>query len=148
MTKVKKQLRAGKHQDKRSFSENFGLMVGNIVTTVSEIVYKSTGWLGNFILMVTPFLMLGVGEYVSYDRGYIGFGGEIGLCVVLVALGFGLRQYAKVSGSSNFDLPVPYHRFTDVDENNGQVNVDYDRIQEMILYMADLEDWFERNGYK
>lgn len=143
-----RKFKAGRHQSKRSLRDNFSIMIADLFMTVSEVVYRSTGWLGDFILIVTPFLMLGVGEYVFYDRGYVGFGGEIGLCVALVALGFGLRQYAKVSGSSNFDLPVPYRRFTDVDESNGQVNVDYDRIQEMILYMADLEDWFERNGYK
>lgn len=133
---------------KRSVTENLNIMATSFAWYFNEAIAKSLSGLGNAILFVSPFLMLFIGEFVFADRGYWAMGGEIALAVLLVGLGFGLRSYAKVSGNDRSDMPVPYRRFTRVDEENGQVDVEYDRVQEMILYMADLEDWFDRNGYK
>lgn len=55
-----------------------------------------------------------------------------------------MREIANRSnvGSS---IPVPHNRFTQVDED-GETTVETRRIQELILYMADLEDWLTRKG--
>ena len=58
-----------------------------------------------------------------------------------------MKAYSNVSKNSGKNIPVPYERFTNVDYENGKADVEQKRIQEMILYMADLEDWFDRNGY-
>jgi hypothetical protein len=91
--------------------------------------------------------MLFIGEYVYADRGCWAIGGEALLPFVFVIAGFMLKSYARVSGNDYSDIPVPYNRFTEVDYDSGQVEVENKRLQEMILYMADLEDWFDRNGY-
>lgn len=44
------------------------------------------------------------------------------------------------------EIPVPLHRFT-TEDHNGNVNVKEEDISELILYMNDLENWFEREGY-
>ena len=141
-------MRSGKKQEKRKFTENVCVMMINFVWHLGKLAANLSGTVGNAIIVLTPFLMLYVGEYVYCDRGYWAIGGEVLLPVVLLIIGFALKSYARVSGNDHYDLPVPRRRFTRVDDMNGQVDVEYDRVQEMILYMADLEDWFERNGYR
>ena len=43
-------------------------------------------------------------------------------------------------------FPIPQERFTEK-LPDGEVRLRNDRLQELILYMKDLEDWFENNGY-
>lgn len=136
-----------KKSGKRTVRQNLDMMVTNARWRFNDMIANGLSGLGSAILFVSPFLMLVVGEYVYQERGYWAMGGEVLLVVFLVALGFGLRSYARVSGNVVDDVPVPYRRFTRVDYESGRVDVDYGRVQEMILYVADLEDWFDRNGY-
>ena len=132
---------------KRSFSQNVSVMLSNFVWNLRHAAVNCIPGIGNALLVIGPFVMLFVGEYVYADRGYWATGGEVALPFLFVIVGLALKSYAKVSGTDHSDIPVPYHRFTDVNYENGQVDVENRRLQEMILYMADLEDWFDRNGY-
>lgn len=42
------------------------------------------------------------------------------------------------------DLPIPLKRFTQASEDG--VTVDRDRLNELLLYVADVEDYLERHG--
>ena len=139
--------RSSKKASKRTFSKNMLTMWSNFLWKFQDVVANGVSGIGNALLVSGPFVMLFVGEYAYADRGYWAVGGEILLPFVFVIAGFALKSYARVSGTDHSDIPVPYRRFTDVDYGSGQVDVDYGRVQEMILYMADLEDWFDRNGY-
>ena len=141
-------MRSGKKQEKRKFTENVCAMMLNFVWHLGKLAANLPCAVGNAIIVLAPFLMLYVGEHAYADRGYWAIGGEVVLPVVLLIVGFALKAYASVSGNDHYDLPVPRRRFTHVDYNSGQVDVENKRLQEMILYIADLEDWFERNGYR
>ena len=64
------------------------------------------------------------------------------LPIVVFAIVFYINSAADKLGTGN-KIPVPKERFTEVDEN-GEVSVRNDRVEEIILYLADLEDWMER----
>lgn len=140
--------RGSRKQQKRKFTDNVQIMIENLLWYLYKIFSNVSAWIGNVILASAPFVTLFCCKYVYDFRGYSAIGGEVFVPIILVITGFILKSYARVSGNDHVDLPVPYRRFTQVDDDNGQVDVDYNRVQEMILYMADLEDWFERNGYK
>lgn len=144
MTSNKKQIA---RKSGRSFFDNMAIVIDNFSWRLQEKVAYGAANLGNIVLIAAPFITLFIGEYIYDFRGYWAIGTEVVVPIALVLLGFTLRSYARVSGNDGYDMPVPYRRFTDVDNENGQVDISYDRVQELILYMADLEDWFERNGY-
>lgn len=50
------------------------------------------------------------------------------------------RHYADDS------IPVPQERFTD-DAGDGEIRLRKDRLQELIMYIYILEEWFCNNGY-
>lgn len=102
---------------------------------------RNFAWILNFIL---PYLMYIIGQNVCKTRGYFSVGGELFIPIVFCVITYYLRSYANKIGKGT-TIPVPEKRFTEVDDY-GEVSVENNRIQELILYLADLEDWFERKG--
>lgn len=136
-----------KRPAKHTFGQNVSVMWSNFVWKMQDSIFGHMSSIGGLLLASGPFVMLLLGEYTYANRGYWAIGGEVILPFVFVIAGFMLKSYARVSSTDHSDIPVPYDRFTEVDYDSGQVDVESRRLQEMILYMADLEDWFYRNGY-
>ena len=57
-----------------------------------------------------------------------------------------VTSYIEYSDSKGLDIPVPAERFTKVAEDD-MVTVDSSRLQELLVYTSELEDWLELNGY-
>ena len=55
-----------------------------------------------------------------------------------------VKWYASSIGKGQ-SVPVPTKRFTQVSED-GEVSIEANRVQEMLLYVADVEDYLERRG--
>ena len=125
----------------------FSIMCAIIVDVVRVADYfitsnlRNFAWILNFIL---PYLMYIIGQDVYATRGYLGVGGELLIPVVFCVITYALRSYANKIGKGTI-IPVPDKRFTEVDDY-GEVSIPNNRIQELILYLADLEDWLERKG--
>lgn len=123
-------------------------IVGEItVEAFNNIVYVMKSNLiiyANFLNLILPYIMYIIGQYVAYDRGYIGIGGEILIPLAFVVITYYMKSTANKMGKG-ITIPVPNKRFTEADEY-GEVTIEYHRVQELILYMADLEDWLERKG--
>lgn len=96
------------------------------------------------LYMLLPYAMLFIGEYLYDDRKKYAVGGEVLLPLVILFVIWLLNSFADRLGKGT-DVPIPNKRFTDVDDD-GEVNVDVERLQELLLYTADLEDWLERKG--
>lgn len=94
--------------------------------------------------LLLPYMMYFIGQYVSLNREQVAVGGEIFVPTVFVIIIYYLRSTANKLGKG-ITIPVPDKRFTEVDDE-GEVSIANRRLQEMILYVADLEDWLERKG--
>jgi len=99
----------------------------------------------NILSFVLPYMMYFLGQYVTSNgtRFDIGYEAIIAPLIFFVLIYY-LRSTANKVGKGK-SIPVPDKRFTEVDED-GEVSIEHNRIQELILYMADLEDWMERKG--
>lgn len=98
--------------------------------------------LANFIL---PYLMYFVGQEFyklhGIKDGYV-FGVALIIPIIFDLLTYYIKSIANKIGKG-ITAPIPQKRFTEVDED-GMVSVDNNRIQELLLYVADLEDWLEK----
>lgn len=121
-------------------------VIRNAADMAGDFVGASLGPLGTLLLWVSPILCVLAGSYAYSTRGYMAVGGEEILAVILPALGFFLRSIASARDSFESGMPVPRRRFTE-EHGDGRVDVDYDRLQEMVLYVADVEDWLDAHGY-
>lgn len=102
---------------------------------------RNLAWLLN---LLTPFIMYFIGQHVVLNRGYFCVGGEIFIPILILFVIYFLRSMANKYRKGT-TIPVPEERFTEVDDD-GEVSIRNDRLQELILYLADLEDWLERKG--
>lgn len=113
---------------------------------ISEVLYffaVNMRYFANLISTVTPYAMYFIGQNIALTRGRFAVGGEIFIPILIAVVVYYLRQIANRSGKGN-TIPVPEKRFTEVDESTGEVTILTSRTEEMLLYMADLEDWLER----
>lgn len=120
-------------------------VVKNALRKAANVV--SVGSIGTFILWASPAMCIAAAIYAYSTRGYFAIGGEALLVVLLPGLGFFLRSFADANDNFKSGMPVPERRFTEEYED-GQVNVENDRLQEMILYVADVENWLDDHGYE
>lgn len=56
-----------------------------------------------------------------------------------------LKEIANKTGKG-LSIPKPIKRFTEVSED-GEITIPMDRVEELIVFMYDLEEWYERKGY-
>lgn len=118
-------------------------------TMVYDVVYFLTfnaRYLAVLIEVACPFGMLFLGQKLALERGYIGAGGEIAIPIIVILVVYYMKEISNRCNKGT-RIPIPHKRFTEVDVESGEVNVCQNRLQELILYLADLEDWLERKGW-
>lgn len=116
-----------------------------ILGVIESVIYFVKNNLRNFtriLSVLLPYIMLFVGQIVYSKRGFITIGSEIFIPILFGIIIYFIRSFANKIGKG-IDVPVPEKRFTEVD-NDGEVNILNERLPELILYTADLEDWLER----
>lgn len=111
---------------------------------ITYFVGSNLRFFADILSIICPYIMYFMGQYVFGYRGKFGVGGELFLPLVFAAVIYIIRQFANKIGKGS-SIPVPRKRFTEVDDD-GEVSVDQSRLQELILYVADVEDWLERHG--
>lgn len=68
------------------------------------------------------------------------------LTVLAQAVCFIASKYLKYSEVEHTGFPVPTKRFT-TEYRDGEVSIENSRLQEMIIYVCDVEDWLESSGF-
>lgn len=97
--------------------------------------------LGKLLTLMCPFIVILMhkGDYKSSK--------EFMYTLIIVLLTFAvaavLRGLAEACNCSD-NIPVPRKRYTV--EKEGSVQVREDEVEEVILYMCDVEDYLERKG--
>lgn len=98
----------------------------------------------NIMNLILPYVMYFVGQYVIFKRGDISIGWELCIPIAFVVVIYYMKSAANKMGKG-ITIPIPDKRFTKVDDD-GEVSIEHKRVQELLLYTADLEDWLERKG--
>lgn len=106
---------------------------------IGYFIKKNLRSFANILNIACPYLMYLYG-FNSNNIGY-----EVFIPVIIMFIVYFLRALANKLGTGDM-VPIPVKRFTEEDED-GEVYIRTDRVQELILYMADLENYLERKGY-
>lgn len=99
--------------------------------------------MAGLIIVITPFLMYFIGSYVYKERGYFAVGGEALVPFILLFVAWTFDIAASRNGKHGF--PVPMRRFTE-ETFPGEITVKQQDVQEMILYVYEVENYLERLG--
>ena len=68
------------------------------------------------------------------------------LTVLAQGICFITSKYLKYSEVEDTGFPIPMKRFTS-ESGDGEVSIEKNRLQEMILYVSEVEDWLESSGF-
>ena len=98
----------------------------------------------NVLTVSCPYVMYFIGQYIYTDDLKFIYGYELAIPIAIVLITYFLHSAANKTGKGNM-CPVPFKRFTKVSED-GEVSIEYGRLQELLLYVADVEYWLERKG--
>ena len=123
----------------------------NIIIEITKDVFRNVIYivennLRNFATLLDvllPYAMYFFGQYTYMQRNQVTVGSELLLPIIVCIVIYYIRSYANKIGKGT-SIPIPDKRFTQVDD--GEVYINNDRIHELLLYTADLEDYLERKG--
>ena len=128
---------------KRFFRITFEIFI-DVVRVIGRTIKSN---LKNYAILLNtllPYAMYFIGQNAALKKGKFAIGSELLIPSVVCMVIYLLKSYANKIGKGT-TIPVPNKRFTEVDDD-GEVSVRNSRIHELILYLADLEDWLERKG--
>ena len=119
-------------------------VIFDIFKNIANFFKSNLRTFANILYIVAPYVMYFSGQYVANDRNDICVGGEVFIPLIFIVIAYILKSAANKLGKG-ITIPIPNKRFTEVDDD-GEVSIENNRIQELLLYIADLEDWLERKG--
>lgn len=127
----------------RFFSIMFAIVV-ELFCMILDVIGRNLRNLALILQIGLPYLMWYLGAYLYEERGEFAVGGELFVPLVVFLVIYFIGSFANHIGKGE-RIPVPEKRFTEVDD--GEVSIPVSRQDEMLFYLADLEDYLERKGY-
>lgn len=124
----------------------FRRMLRDAYLNFRNFMRRNCDTFASVMVAVTPFLFLWLGIDGMTKRGYFAWGGEWFLGLFWVLTIWALRSYARHTNRSAY-MPIPIQRFTRLD-TDGSYSIAQDRLYELIIFVADYEDWLERQGHR
>ena len=91
-----------------------------------------------------PYVCLFIGEYVCKVRNGFSIGGEIFFPLVIFIIICYVKKFLNRIGKGE-RIPVPESRFTVVSDD-GEITMERERLEELMVYVSELEDYLENKG--
>lgn len=126
-------------------------ITGIVKEVIEEAIYTTMYTLktnlyvfGKLIELSAPYIMWYITIMNYKQRGHFTVGGEIFLPVVIL---FTSSVLKKISNNSRngYEIPVAKKRFT-INEDFGEITINEEDLQEVILYLYDVENYIEKRG--
>lgn len=126
-----------------SFFKIVKLIITDTIYTFKLFIENNLRNFANIMELILPYFMYWTGIY-NFQKNDDIIATQLFTPIIVFIIIYIIRTYANKIGKGN-TVPVPEKRFTEIDED-GEVSIENSRVQELILYMADLEDWLERKN--
>ena len=133
--------------------ENNNRRVLEILVETIEDMFNMLGYIlstsiypiSKILMFILPYLMFMLGLTIYKDSG-----DDMKAVILLIPILINMLSYILKSAANKIGKgetpPVPYKRFTSND-GDGEVSVENSRVQEMLIFVYDYEEWLERKGY-
>ena len=121
-----------------------GAMIAEIYHAVVYFLKSNLYVFGQLIEIGTPYFMWYIVVEVYKERGYFAIGGEMFIPLFLFFISGVIKKLSNIHGTG-YEIPVANKRFT-IEEEYGEVTIAEEDIQEVILYLNDVENYIEKRG--
>ena len=116
----------------------------DIIFTIKRWVSNNLRYIAAVITVALVYGMYIIGQYMFMQRAQFAIGGEAFIPLIVLIIIHYIRSAAnKLNKGSK--IPKPQKRFTKVSDD-GEISIENDRLQEVIVYVSNLGDWLERRG--
>lgn len=116
----------------------------DVLANIAYFIKNHLTSIANLVTLISPYIMFFIGQNTAIKAGKVHVNIMIIIPILFAIISFYLKSIANKIGKG-VDVPLPDRRFTQVDDD-GEVSIENSRLQELLLYTADLEDWLERKG--
>lgn len=110
---------------------------------IKIVKYKVTHLLkpiSKLMIFIVPYVMYYIG------KGKIVFDSNLFIPIIIYCIASIIRRVSDIMiGIKEDTFPTPRERFTTVNED-GEASVKDQRIYELIIYVAEVEDWLQNKG--
>lgn len=96
------------------------------------------------VVYIIPYVIIASSHFVNCS--VVASMNMFWLTVLAQVICFITSKYLKYSEVEDKGFPVPVKRFTS-ESRDGEVSIEKNRLQEMILYVSEVEDWLESSGF-
>lgn len=134
-----------KNRIKKIFKAVFGTMK-EMCALIGYCIESNLYAIALVLEFICPYVMyfLCKAHYIEHGNFNLGFLG-LTFPIAIIILSATLKSISNKNGNG-LSMPIPNKRFTEVNRETGEVTMDTDKLQELLIYIADLEDWLERTG--
>lgn len=126
-----------------NFKSVFKSVIKEMFNICKFVLSNSIYPISKILTLSLPYIMLFLGVRLYKQRGYFSIGGEILIPIMIYLIAWFLKSFSNKLGKGE-NPPIPNERFTS--EEDGEVSCEYSRLQELLLFVNDYENWLERKG--
>lgn len=130
----------------KSFISLIGESLKEVWLIIAYTVERNLYVMSKIIEISTPYIMWYVTITLYKERGQFAIGGEVFLPVAILFLSNILRKLSNKRGQG-YEIPTSKKRYT-TEDDFGEVSISEDDLQEIILYLNDVENYIEKRGLK
>lgn len=117
------------------------MIIVEMIMTMLFVIKSNLYSMLVIIELMSPFIILKISKSLGIDILNISM---IALWLLIYLVIYILKRLVNKQ-SYGYEFPVPRKRFTSCD-GVGEYSINNDDIQEVILYLADVEDFLEKTG--
>lgn len=115
-------------------------VLGETKSTVKYFISRNLGSIGEVLNIFIPTVCM------ACLKAFEGFIPWVVLSLILYYISHVLKRVNMIYHNRTIDnVPIPAHRFTNRD-SDGEVYIESERVEELILYMEELENELEKMG--
>lgn len=115
-----------------------------LLSIINNFIKRNLKALSRVILLPIPLVVFYLGSVLEFN--FLNCLKIIALEAFAILLSW-LLSFISLELNGKMNFPESRKRFTKEDED-GEVTIETKRLQEMILWVADVEDWMERKGLR
>lgn len=119
-------------------------LIEMFIIIIKEMLYEGRYFLVSNMMMIVRAVDVAIpfiGVWVFLRYGVVAF---VSICLALKFLVHVIKRIAVLSNHSN-DIPIMNKRFTQ-DVGNGEVTIKNSELEEVIMYLYDIEEYLSRTG--
>lgn len=118
-------------------------VIAEMLQDAAEVIVNNLYNVYKLIMFACPYLMLYLGVELYKQRGIFTIGGELFIPIAVWLLASLARRLANKNNRGD-SIPVPRKRFTEIEEDVDGYTINQDDINEIILYLGEVEDYLEK----